>query len=171
MRGRIKFLILCAGVIVASLVGLFVYGYYQAFNVTVPNAYAVWWTADLVIAHMEKNDGRWPRSWEDLRATEASGDKGTATTNRDGSIVFEFRPRAKIDELQQRVEIDWAVEPAKLRTVSLKSNIPPFRVIRLRNGKNSHYEGKEPNTMILDYLQWKAETNSMESSILGRSSN
>ena len=31
-------------------------------------AYAVWWTADLVIAYMERHDGAWHRNWEDLRA-------------------------------------------------------------------------------------------------------
>ncbi len=28
-------------------------------------------------------------------------------------------------------------------------------VPRLRNGKSTHYEGREPNQMILEYLEWR----------------
>lgn len=38
-----------------------------------------------------------------------------------------------------------------------KEKGPPFRVIWLRNGKGTHYQGKEPNGMVLEYLRWRAK--------------
>ena len=71
-------------------------------------------------------------------------------------MIFEFRPRASIEELQQRVQIDWTADPDQLVKADFKQSGPPFRVIWLRNGKSTHYSGKEPNAMILDFLKWKA---------------
>jgi hypothetical protein len=119
------------------------------------DAYAVWWTADLVIDHMEKHDGSWPRSWDELRATSDQAYKGTVSTNRDGTMIAEFRPRDSIEELQQRVAIDWKADPKDLAKAGFKEKGPPFRVIWLRSGNSTHYSGKEPNEMILEYLKWK----------------
>jgi hypothetical protein len=144
-----------AGVVLAGA-GFFAYAAYETIHVIVPNAYAVWWTADLVIDHMEKHQGAWPRSWEELRATSGHAYKGTVSTNLDGAMIAEFRPRASIEELQQRVEIDWTADPSQLVKADFKRSGPPFRVIWLRNGKSTHYSGKEPNAMILEFLKWKA---------------
>ncbi|MBN9690044.1 MAG: hypothetical protein J0M24_07375 [Verrucomicrobia bacterium] len=122
------------------------------------NAYAVWWTADLVIEHLEKHEGSWPRNWEELRATHDLAYTGLASTNRsDGAWVAEFRPRDTIDELKERVEIDWSANPQELVTAKEPEKGPPFRVIWLKNGKSTHYRGKEPNEMILEYLRWKKQ--------------
>jgi hypothetical protein len=118
-------------------------------------AYAVWWTADLVIAYMERHDGAWPRSWEDLRTVAQPTAKVTNSTARHGSVIVEFRPQATIEELQSRVEIDWSVNPKLLLESSRKDSGPLVRVIYLRNGRSTHYEGREPNQMILDYLESK----------------
>ncbi|MCW5557753.1 MAG: hypothetical protein KIT22_07970 [Verrucomicrobiae bacterium] len=120
-----------------------------------PNAYAVWWTADLVIEHMETHAGAWPRNWEELRLTSEIADRGTTSTNHGNPWIAEFRPRASIEELQRRVEIVWQADPGQLVKSEFKPGEPPFQVIRLRNGKSHHYTGKEPNEMILDYLKWK----------------
>ena len=90
------------GVIIA-VAAFFAYAVYQTNHVIVPNAYAVWWTADLVIDHMERHDGAWPRSWEELRLTSEQVYKGTASTNLDATMISEFRPRESIEELRQRV--------------------------------------------------------------------
>jgi hypothetical protein len=137
--------------------GFFTYAVYQTTHVIVPNAYAVWWTADLVIEHMEKHHGAWPRSWDELRATSEQAYKGTVSTNLDGTMIAEFRPRASIEELQQRVEIDWTADPNQLVKADFKTSGAPFRVIWLRNGKSTHYSGKEPNEMILEFLKMKAK--------------
>jgi hypothetical protein len=127
---------------------------YQVYRVPL-DAYSVWWTADLVIEHMERHSGSWPRSWDELRTTSEQAYKGTGSTNRDGTMIAEFRPRDSIEELQQRVEVDWKADPKELVKAEIKDTSPPFRVILLRNGKTTHYSGKEPNGMVLDYLKWK----------------
>src|SRR5437763_1042319 len=69
-------------------------------------AYAVWQTADLVIAYMDRHDGAWPRSWEDLRALSLSAPDVSESEGLDGSVSIEFRPKASIEELQSLVEVD-----------------------------------------------------------------
>lgn len=155
MTRRAKIILGSVGGSVALLVVFLAYAVYQTIHVVVPNAYAVWWTADLVIAHMEKHDGAWPLGWDELHATSEQTYKGTVSTNRNGNMIAEFRPRAHVEELQKRVEIDWSADPKELVKADFKDTGPPFRVIRLRNGKSTHYSGKEPNAMILDYLKWK----------------
>jgi hypothetical protein len=118
-------------------------------------AYAGWWTADLVIAYMERHDGAWPRNWEDLRALAEGATEVTEFTERDGRVIVEFRPKASIEELQRLVVVDWDANPDELLRAPRKEGSPPFRVIYLRNGKSTHYEGREPNQMILEYLEWR----------------
>jgi hypothetical protein len=122
-------------------------------------AYAVWWTADLVIAYMERHDGAWPRDWEDLRALAEGATEVTESTEHDRRVIVEFRPHANIEELQRPVLIDWDAKPEELLRAPRKEGGPPFRVIYLRNGKSTHYEGREPNQMILEYLEWKHRKN------------
>jgi len=152
-------------IVVAALLagaGFVVWFGYQVLQVP-RDAYAVWWTADLVIEHMEKHGGSWPRSWDELQTTSDQAYKGTTSTNRDGTWIAEFRPRDTIDELKQRVEIDWKADPKTLAKAEFKETGRPFRVIWLRNGKSTHYSGKEPNDMVLEYLKWKEkETNITE---------
>jgi hypothetical protein len=63
-----------------------------------------------------------------------------------------------VSDLQLRVVIDWSADPARLLQAARKEGRPPFRVIRLRNGRSYHYAGREPNEMILKYLESKRET-------------
>jgi hypothetical protein len=162
MTHRKRNIIVIVVTVLLAAVGFIIWFGYQVFQVP-RDAYAVWWTADLVIEHMQKHGGAWPRSWDELRATSDQAYKGTVSTNRDGTMIAEFRPRDTIDELKQRVEIDWKADPRALAKAEFKERRPPFRVIWLRNGKTTHYSGKEPNDMVLDYLKWKEkETKSTE---------
>lgn len=157
MTRRTKIILGSALGIIIALAACFAYAVYHTAHVTVPNAYAVWWTADLVIDHMERHNGAWPRSWEELGLTSEQAYKGTVSTNHDGTMIAEFRPRNSINELRERVEIDWKAEPMELVKADFKKKGPPFRVIWLRNGKSTHYSGREPNEMILEHLKWKAK--------------
>ena len=157
MTRRTKVILGSAVGIIIAVAAFFAYAVYQTAYVIVPNAYTVWWTADLVIDHMERHGGAWPRSWEELRLTSEQAYKGTASTNLDGTMIAEFRPRESIEELRQRVEIDWKADPMELVKADFKKTGPPFRVIWLRNGKSTHYSGKEPNEMILEHLKWKVK--------------
>lgn len=122
-------------------------------------AYAVWWTADLVVAYMESHEGAWPRGWEDLRPLTEVATEVSETKEPDGNVIVEFRPKAGIQELQRYVEVDWSADPGELLRVPRREAGPPFRVIYLRNGRTTHYEGREPNQMILEYLEVKHRGN------------
>lgn len=159
MTRRKRHIIFIVVVVLLAGAGLIVWVGHQVLQVP-RDAYAVWWTADLVIEHMERHGGSWPRSWDELRTTSDQAYKGITSTNRDGTMLAEFRPRDAIDELRQRVDIDWQADPTTLAKTEFKQTGPPFRVIWLRNGKPTHYSGKEPNNMVLEYLKWKEkETN------------
>ena len=58
-----------------------------------------------------------------------------------------------------RVEIDWDANPIELLPISDDSTVT-LRVIWLRNGSDAHWSGREPNTMILDYLKTLPDPNS-----------
>ncbi|MEX1098314.1 MAG: hypothetical protein WED34_19875 [Planctomycetales bacterium] len=102
-------------------------------------AYAVWHTAEAIIAYMEQHDDMWPTNWEDLRPYA-----------RTGPNTFE--------ELQERVGIDWNANPEELAKATPLAGKPPFRVIWLKDGTGIHYEGMEPNQMILEYLQQRKQS-------------
>jgi hypothetical protein len=102
------------------------------------------WVAAVVIDHMERNGGSWPREWQDL---EESHEIVAASNGRPWNF----------DELRGRVAIDFKVKPAELAEASADGDEPPFRVIYLRNGKTHYWRTGEPNRMILDYLTKRAQ--------------
>ena len=131
------------GILIAAI-GAAGFFFTKRYFVTVPNAYALWNTANLVIAHMDKHDGAWPHNWEELQAT---GENYTHEDFRrsDGTLIIDSLPSpAMIADLQRRVQIDWSADPAKLAQSTPKSGRPPFQVILLRNSHSTHYAGRSP---------------------------
>ncbi len=127
-------------VILALLGGaVAVYYGYRAIKAT-QDAYAVEWVAGMVIEYMETHDGAWPRNWEDLRTPYE-----TCAQRAGGPWSFE--------KLRDRVDVDWGADPAQLATAPDIGAEPPFKVIWLRSGRQTHWESQEPNRMILDYLR------------------
>lgn len=144
---------------IAVLVGLVSAGFYFATlahhysSVTVPNCYAVWWVADMVIEHLESNGGRWPTTWDDLQ------DDYDACVRRSGAAW-------KFDELQERVTVDWNANPSELARSSAETEGPPFLVIKVRNNVNVYWGHQEPNRKILEYLKFHHATmRTLDSSI------
>ncbi len=133
--------------ILAVVCVLLVGGGYFAYRVydTVPNAYAVWWVADMVIEHMEANGGRWPSGWDDL------ADDYEICTARSG------RPWT-LEDLRGRVNVDWDADPNVLSQVKDSGQEKPFRVIWLKDGSDAHWARREPNRLILKYLQKPKES-------------
>lgn len=110
-----------------------IYFVFRNIERVVKNAYAVWWVADMVVEYMRSNQNRWPQNWDDLREpykvlTQKSGQPWT------------------FDELRSRVDVDWKANPESL------AKERSFRVIWLKDGTNSHYEGCEPNEIIRRYF-------------------
>lgn len=106
---------------------------------SIRGSYAAWWTADMCIEHMAANNGKWPRSWDDLRddyqtCVERSGQPWT------------------FDELSSQVEIDWEASPIERLPIDDDSD-NDLRVIWLRGRSVAHWHGREPNTMIFEYLK------------------
>jgi hypothetical protein len=140
-RWRRRYVIL--GALVLSL-SVFGYVSFHDLGETVPDAYAQWWVAAMVISYMEWNEGSWPRDWEDLKVPYEI------------SVGESGRVFSSLDELRTRVAIDFAADPAELSKVREAKGERPFRVIYLRNGKDHYWMGNEPNLMILQYLRERA---------------
>lgn len=111
----------------------------QTMSAVVGNSNAVCWVADMVIIHLEDNDGTWPRNWDALREPY---DK----------CVEQFGQPWDFEELRVGVEMNWDADPSVLANASPVEGEPPFRAIWLRDGTGVLREREEPNQMILDYL-------------------
>ena len=122
-----------------SVGGAAFYVYYSV-NSSVRNAYAAWWVADMVVDHMKAHDGTWPKGWDDL------ADSYETCVHRSG------RPWT-FEELRDRVDLDWGADPKDLIDAKTVDQSPPFRVIWLRDGSDTHWSGAEPNRIVLEYLQ------------------
>jgi len=112
-----------------------------------PEAYAAWTTADLVIDHMEAHDGAWPEGWEDLFQA--------ANIRKADGVILHW----EVEELPSLVAVDWTADPAVLVEAPAVDDEPPFLVITRLDGTEFQvvWEGAEPNQMILDYLRARRE--------------
>jgi hypothetical protein len=132
--------------------GFFVWMFYYAHAVLGSEAYAVWQTADLIIAYMQQHGDAWPRSWDDLRPLAPGGRGDVYSAERDGVAEVGFRPPLDIDRLQEMVEVDWSADVVELARAPSREPEPPFRVVRLRSGRRTAFVGCEPNRLIKAYL-------------------
>jgi len=108
-------------------------------NQNIRNSYAVWWAADMVIAHLHDNDGQWPSDWNELR------------DDYDYLVEHSGRPWS-FDELQQRVTIEWNASTNDMAE-RLRAGDTNLNVISSSDGSNSHWIDEEPNGKIAEYLK------------------
>jgi hypothetical protein len=106
------------------------------------DCYSQWAVADIVIAHMEYNNGNWPKNWDELQEAY--------------EICRGRRNVERLDDLKKRIAIRFDVDPAELTKTPSTENKPPFKIVYLRNGQQRHISGHEPNAMILQYLKERA---------------
>lgn len=135
---KLQIIIFSVVVAIFAGVGYAIYCGYQVATVVVPNAYANDWASEFVVEHLKSTDNEWPHGWDDLRDEY---DRLAKPSHYPWSW----------EELQERIVIDWDADPAVLVTAD-PTNSPPFQVIRLSDGSNSHWEGSEPNLKVLEYL-------------------
>lgn len=136
------FVVLTFVVLVFALVTWLAKSIHYAFVDGPLNCYATMYGAGTVRSYLQRNGDHWPKSWEDLRPIYEERYKL-------GENALEF------DEMKERLQIDFDVDPRELSHCEVNSDGPPFRVIRLRNGQENYWEGAEPNTLILEYLKAK----------------
>ena len=146
MRFKIRTLLIL--VALAAVAAFIISGTLQIKN-TIRNGYSQWWVADMVVQHLDANSNQWPRNWDDLR-----DDYQTCVTNARAQ-PWEFR------ELQSRVEIDWGANPDELLDQQT-DGAPNFRAIWLADGTRSSWGGREPNQIVLDYLNRKQRSANAE---------
>jgi len=126
-------------VVVTILVGVGAYVAHRAVDAT-RNAYAQEWVGGMVVEYLRQSDGRWPKSWEDLRPVYEQH------VEQVGSRPWTF------EDLRSRVVVRWEVDVDRLRMASSADDRPLFPVIHLRDGANSHWSGTEPNEMVWRYI-------------------
>ena len=140
---RIAKRVVVAGLLIALAIGAWVsIRFYLTGKYRLPEAYAAWTTADLIIDHMEANGGKWPMGWEDLRRAA-----DTRPQDRQG-LGWEFA------ELPNLVSVEWNADPQILAQATPHPEQLPFHVVRRKNGSDFPvvWLNREPNEMILYYL-------------------
>ena len=98
----------------------------------------------MVTEHLKANENDWPQSWDDLR-----DDYETCVARSGQPWTF--------DEIRHRVTIDFNVNTNELLENGRELTEPNFSVIRLSDGTDSHWEGREPNLIIFNYLNGTTE--------------
>ena len=113
---------------------------FHFFEYGIDNAYAQKGAGYMVVNFMSKNDGRWPRNWEDLRSEFESGHSGI------GGWSFE--------KYCSRVWIDFDADPKALAAEARKGGGPNFNVIFPADGIDVEWKGASGNQIVYEYLRW-----------------
>lgn len=148
--------------IVVALVGVggFAFVSVQRAFQAVDDCYMQEHVAAVLIEHLQRNEGRWPTSWNDLQ-----GAREICEANSSGHW--------SIAELREHVSIDFNADASKLAKVESNDEDPPYRMIWLNSGAKHHWSGGEPNRIVHNYLrralngeedhQWSAQPVASES--------
>lgn len=146
-RRRAVAIVIAALLLIAAGIGAWFVATFLTTVSRVPEAYAAWTTADLIIDHMEDHDGAWPGGWQDLFHA--------ADIRKANGVILYWEP----EELPSLITVDWNADPAALAKAAAVDDEPPFLVITRLDGTEfpTVWEGHEPNRMILDYLLARCE--------------
>jgi hypothetical protein len=136
-----KLLLLALAVVVLAA-GVTAYIILSSIGEMFRDCYDQWAVADIIIEHLDRNNGSWPKSWEDLREAY--------------EICAGRHNVSRLDELRKRVGVRFDADPAELVKARGSGDQPPFRVIYLQNGQQHYIGGHEPNAMLLQYLRERA---------------
>ena len=105
------------------------------FEVT-RSAYAAQAVAYMCIEHMRANDNSWPKNWDEL-----DDDFAVGIASSGQQWTWEF------PDLQHRVDVDWLVDPARLRT---EQTLRP--IIWIADAPERECFMASPNEIVLRYL-------------------
>ena len=145
MKKPIKRILITAGLVLLATIAYIGFDMWRTVT-QIPEAYAAWDAASLVIEYMDTHDGAWPRSWDELLTA-------TKTLPKDGRQIR----GTPIDQFPTFVRIDWAADPSKLAEAIPELDALPFRVITRADGSDfpTLWSGAEPNTLVWKYLKTK----------------
>ena len=145
MKKPIKRFLITAGLAVLAAISYIGFDMWRTVT-QIPEAYAAWDSAILVVEYMDTHDGAWPRSWDELL-------NATNTLPR-GDTRIHGTPT---DQFSKLVRIDWRADPSKLAEAIPETGNLPFRVITRADGSDfpTLWSGAEPNTLVWEYLKTK----------------
>src|SRR5215212_9765303 len=103
-RGRKIALVVVIAIV--GVAGWIAYGFLHTLR-GIPEAYAAWDTATLLIEYMKEHDDQWPTSWDHL-LTVLDSDEGRKIPLRGAQAGDIAYARA----LREKVAVDWAFDPA-----------------------------------------------------------
>jgi hypothetical protein len=137
----------------AGLIGFLGYILYRNTTERVLDAYALDWTATLISEHLDRHDGAWPKSWDDLAATaERLRQESPSVTTGEPAVSS----REELERTRKRVRVNFEVNRTQLLQEAGDAESPPWEVISLRTGRKPRYQGRDPNVVILDHLRARA---------------
>jgi hypothetical protein len=124
-----------SGVVAVLGAAALAFAAYHYVSKTIPDMYAQWASAEMVIAfHKEK--GRMPIDWDEMAPFYGS------RSPHNGGLTFK--------DMRARISIDFPELP-KLESDYTKSAIP--EVISTASGIESHWNGAEPNQLVNQELR------------------
>lgn len=112
------------------------------------DAYAVQHTAELVVEYLKRHTNQWPSSWSGLRTAQIGDQEYFRKFEKETGGYSAF-----LDDLERRVDVDFTVKTPQLVAAIQSRSVPPFRVIWLRSGRNTHWSGLEPNELVAEYIR------------------
>lgn len=155
MKKPVKRMLVGVGVVVLIAVAYIGFDMWRTVK-QIPEAYAAWDSATLVIEYMDTHDGAWPRSWDEVFSA--------AKTLPNGNRGLRGHNSNTVARIAGLVRIDWSADPHVLTHARPTSERTPFRVITRADGSDfpTLWSGAEPNTLVWEYLKHKAANNTWE---------
>lgn len=123
-----KFTFASVAVAIVGAIAFAFMAYDSVRKTTIPDAYAQWASAEMVIAFRKKMD-RMPNDWDELASFY------DLNSPHNGGLAFE--------EIRDRIIINFSELP-KLELVHANSVVP--EIIRAKSGIQAHWE--EPNQLV-----------------------
>ena len=152
MRPKQKWLAVIGLVWFAGCIGVLGYALYRSTNEKVLNAYALDWTATLITEHLDRNQGEWPKSWEDLATTAERLQKEAPSEDPEKSAT---PASEEISLLRKRVRVNFNAKPDQLIKEAADLDTLAEEVVALKSGRASGFQNRDPNVVILEHLRGK----------------
>lgn len=116
------------------------YSIYRHVTHTIPDCYAQWAAAEMVLGYREAKD-EMPKQWSDLEPFYS------VSSPHHGGLSFEG--------IRSRIRIDFPALPKLALSYASQSAIP--NVIETVSGSRAYWDGAEPNRLVNDEIHRRVE--------------